>query len=252
MLLVLDDLWDREQEEQLNFTDPAAGARVLISCRVAGLLKDAHQQQVGLPSMTEAQQILMAAAGGRDGNAIPSGCEELATLCERLPLCLSMAGGLVQSAGFSNKQDWGEITKLVLDEAGDWSSNVECVIRASLKKVKGSEEEQLNVRNTFQLFALVPEDTHCPLVKTPAYSMRCARHFMTGSIVSSVRVELAGSFQEMLSIMHSALFNGGAATPISLIRKWLRVLIRKSLVLGTVRPHGTPNQHISLLCELVC
>ena len=60
------------------------------------------------------------------------------------------------------------------------------------------------------------------------------------------------SFQEMLSIMHSALFNGGAATPISLIRKWLRVLIRKSLVLGTVRPHGTPNQHISLLCELVC
>ena len=50
VLLVLDDLWDREQEEQLNFTDPAAGARVLISCRVPALWCNDSQMRRAAPT----------------------------------------------------------------------------------------------------------------------------------------------------------------------------------------------------------
>ena len=39
----------------------------------------------------------------------------------------------------------------------------EGMIRASLRGLKGSATEQANVRSLLLLFALVPEDTHCPL-----------------------------------------------------------------------------------------
>jgi hypothetical protein len=39
----------------------------------------------------------------------------------------------------------------------------EGMIRASLCGLKGSASEQANVKALLLLFALVPEDTHCPL-----------------------------------------------------------------------------------------
>eukprot|EP01043_Picozoa_sp_COSAG02_P136589 COSAG02_NODE_74955_length_151_cov_217.596154_1_plen_42_part_10 len=37
------------------------------------------------------------------------------------------------------------------------------MIRASLRGLKGSAQEQSSVKSLLLLFGLVPEDTHCPL-----------------------------------------------------------------------------------------
>eukprot|EP01046_Picozoa_sp_COSAG06_P087264 COSAG06_NODE_33772_length_484_cov_0.948052_1_plen_154_part_01 len=77
----------------------------------------------------------------------------------------------------------------------------EGMIRASLRGLKGSETEQANVKSLLLLFGLVPEDTHCPL--------------------------------EVLLLMFNAVHPDAGATLMH-IRKWLRILINRSLVLGTV------------------
>ena len=77
----------------------------------------------------------------------------------------------------------------------------EGMIRASLRGLKGSAKEQANVKSLLLLFALVPEDTHCPL--------------------------------EVLLLMFNAVHQDSGATVMHL-RKWLRILLNRSLVLGTV------------------
>ena len=76
------------------------------------------------------------------------------------------------------------------------------MIRASLRGLKGSAQEQANVKALLKLFALVPEDTHCPL--------------------------------EVLLLIFKAVHEGSGSVSIMHIRKWLRVLIDRSLVLGTI------------------
>jgi hypothetical protein len=77
----------------------------------------------------------------------------------------------------------------------------EGMIRASLRGLKGSAAEQGNVRSLLLLFALVPEDTHCPL--------------------------------EVLLLMFNAVHEGAGTTMMHL-RKWLRILLNRCLVLGTI------------------
>ena len=77
----------------------------------------------------------------------------------------------------------------------------EGMIRASLRGLKGSASEQANVKSLLLLFAFVPEDTHCPL--------------------------------EVLLLMYQSVHADAGATMMHL-RKWLRILINRSLVLGTI------------------
>ena len=78
------------------------------------------------------------------------------------------------------------------------------MIKASLAGLKGSERDKTGIKNLFSLFALVPEDTVCPL--------------------------------ETLMLMYDSCFGGDGGSRVSLlhVRKWLKVLIDRSLVLGSV------------------
>ena len=76
----------------------------------------------------------------------------------------------------------------------------EGMIRASLRGLKGSAAEQANVTSLLLMFGLVPEDTFCPL--------------------------------EVLLLMFQSVHTDAGATMMHL-RKWLRILINRSLVLGT-------------------
>ena len=78
------------------------------------------------------------------------------------------------------------------------------MIRASLRGLKGSAAEQENVKALLTLFALVREDTHCPLEV----------------LLLMFNATVVGSSDSTVTIMH--------------IRKWLRILIDRSLVLGTI------------------
>ena len=207
ILLCLDDLWEDCHETELSFADVGAGSKVLISTRMKGLLVGGHQVEVGLPSASDSARMLLAAAGVEEAGvgSAPSGVGEIVDLCGRLPLALGIAGRLAASLGLVGAQDWSDMIGVLKEELRESHSGgtEEGMIRASLRGLKGSAQEQQNVKAMLLMFALVPEDTHCPL--------------------------------EVLLLMFKATADDGSSTAtIMHIRKWLRVLIDRSLVLGTI------------------
>ena len=202
VLLALDDLWEEEHQHELSFVDVSMGSRVLISTRIRDLLSDAFSVEIGKPSVDDSVQILMGASK-LTGRQVPSEATEIVELCGRLPLALVMAGKLILELEMGD--NWDGITSILRDELrGDQqaSSREQAVIRASLAGLKGSARDQTGAQNLFKLFGLVPEDTSCPL--------------------------------ECLQMLYDAVYETSKATSILHIRKWLKVLIGRSLVLGTV------------------
>eukprot|EP01052_Picozoa_sp_SAG31_P018719 SAG31_NODE_1338_length_8731_cov_14.189643_1_plen_1748_part_10 len=212
VLLCLDDLWEAEHEHELNFVDVSAGSKVLISTRIKALLEGGHEVEVGLPSLSDSAQMLLRAAGADIGTRThPSGVDEIVDLCGRLPLALRIAGRLAASLGLVGSQDWTDMIGVLKEELRESHSGgaEEGMIRASLRGLKGSATEQANVRSLLLLFAMVPEDTHCPLDVL--------------LLMFNATTAAAGSGG-----------GGGGAVTIMHIRKWLRILINRSLVLGTI------------------
>ena len=205
VLLALDDLWEEEHQTPLNFVDESCGSRVLISTRIRHLLSDAFSVEIRKPSGEDSTSILMGAAElGDSGHDAPAEASEIVELCGRLPLALLvMAGKLILELEVGD--NWDGITSILRDELrGDEqaSSREQAVIRASLAGLKGSERDTVGARQLFKLFGLVPEDTSCPL--------------------------------ECLQLMYDAVYETTKATSVLHIRKWLKMLIDRSLVLGTV------------------
>eukprot|EP01043_Picozoa_sp_COSAG02_P005076 COSAG02_NODE_135_length_34565_cov_80.368856_30_plen_1468_part_00 len=202
VLLCLDDLWEAEHETKLNFVDASAGSKVLISTRIKGLLEGGHQMEVGLPSPADSSRMLLSAAGAEESSQ-PKGVPEIVDLCGRLPLALGIAGRLAASYGLAGTDDWSQLIDELKEELRDSHSGgtEEGIIRASLRGLKSSAAEQANVKALLLLFAFVPEDTHCPL--------------------------------DVLLLMFKAVHKGSGVTMMK-VRKWLKVLIDRSLVLGTV------------------
>ena len=202
-LLALDDLWEEEHQTPLNFVDASCGSRVLISTRIRHLLSDAFSVEIGRPSVEDSISILMGAAELSDTGDAPAEAHEIIQLCGRLPLALVMAGKLILELEVGSK--WDGITSILRDELrGDEqaASREQAVIRASLAGLKGSDRDTTGARQLFKLFGLVPEDTSCPL--------------------------------ECLQMMYDAVYETTKATSVLHIRKWLKMLIDRSLVLGTV------------------
>eukprot|EP01051_Picozoa_sp_SAG22_P004184 SAG22_NODE_218_length_14885_cov_24.733699_5_plen_1447_part_00 len=204
VLLCLDDIWEEAAETELNFADVSAGSKVLISTRMKALLAGGHQVEVGLPSPADSARMLLAAADAESGNGEPTGVHEIVDLCGRLPLALGIAGRLAANLGLPGTQDWSDMIGVLKEELRESHSGgtEEGMIRASLRGLKGSAREQENVKALLKMFALVPEDTHCPL--------------------------------QVLLLMFKATMKDSGAVSIMHIRKWLRVLIDRSLVLGTI------------------
>jgi hypothetical protein len=92
ILVVLDDLWDNAQmtfilgEGPSLVLDQHTKSRVLVSSRVRGALIDCDIVDIGLPSILDAVQIVMAAAGLPRSAAVPARAKEICRLCKLLPL----------------------------------------------------------------------------------------------------------------------------------------------------------------------
>ena len=203
VLLALDDMWEPSHEKLLNFIDDTTRSKVLVSSRVRGLLEGAEIVDVGLPSEDEAVQILLSVAGLPLGTSVPPEAREVVKFCDRLPLALSIAGKLVCEMGVVG--DWEGVVDMMEDEFSDTGqddSMEERVIRTSLSGIKGPHRD--NVLRLFYAFAIVPEDTRTPI--------------------------------EMVRMLFEAESETPLPKPPSLInvRRWLKVLIDRSLILGTV------------------
>lgn len=194
-ILFLDDLWDASHEAQLNFVDPNSDSRVVISTRIRALLEGAASVQLPPPSDEEATRILMCAAGMKDSTP-PREAAELISLCGCLPLALVMAGRLIAELGLGGR--WDGVSTILREELRDneQASSEQRVIRASLAGLQGSARDKIGINNVFALFALVPEDTVCPL--------------------------------ETLALMYGAIYGDTTVTLLH-IRKWLKQLIDRQV-----------------------
>jgi hypothetical protein len=163
VLLVLDDVWEREHANEFIFIDDNTNSTVLISSRVRGVLEGGKIVDIGLPSDADAIQILLNEAGFQTTpEHAPPEAAEVVKFCNNLPLAIGIAGGLLKNMSLGD--DWSGVVAVLREEFGEGGqarSMENSVIRTSLKGVKGSQQEE--VVQLFLSFALVPEDTMCPL-----------------------------------------------------------------------------------------
>jgi len=97
-MVVLDDVWQREDAEAFNAIGPRS--RILLTTRDAGLVtalaaKENHYQ-VQLPTDQEARAML-ASAASVETHALPDEAAAVIGQCDRLPLALALCGGMVQA-----------------------------------------------------------------------------------------------------------------------------------------------------------
>ena len=208
VLLVLDDCWDADVAKQFTWIDPKTNSKVLISSRVREVLDSGDIVEVTAPSKSDAVKMLLSTAG-MDVDALQSRTEvqRVIELCKQLPLTIGVAGKLIRQMSHGSSMleasDWTDIVALLEDEMNDPEGSLsieESVIRASIKAIPAKIQKQ--VTQLFHGFALVPEDTHVPL---PVLGMIYDAYGKTTVPLSRMRV-----------------------------RKFLKVLIDRSLVLGTV------------------
>ena len=203
LLFVLDDLWESEHEELLNFIDDTTASKVLVSSRVRGVLEGAEIVDIGLPTLDEAVQMLLSVAGLPLDAAVPPEAREVVKFCDLLPLAIGIAGKLVHEMGVTD--DWDGVVELMQEEFSDSGQDrgmEERIIRTSLSAIKGPHRDK--ILRLFNAFAIVPEDIQIPI--------------------------------EMVAMLFEAESETPLPKPPPLlnIRRWLKVLIDRSLILGTV------------------
>jgi hypothetical protein len=162
ILLVLDDCWEQEHVVALALTDVGTKSRMLISSRVRSVLVECDIVDIGKPTVDDAVQILLSAAGMPEDCAIPPEASNVAQLAKLLPLTLGIAGRLVKDLGL--QQEWGEVVSLMKEElsaGGSSRSAEESIIATSLNAIKGKHKDAAT--RLFRSFAMVPEDCKIPL-----------------------------------------------------------------------------------------
>ena len=204
VLLVLDDVWEESHEAELNFIDTATVSKSLITTRIRGLGGGA-EVQLGVPSEEESVKMLLSSAGLAELNPVPSEAAAVVAICGRLPLAVDLAGKMLRDFGVSTSdQSWAGIPDLLQEEMrssgdGDETTVEYRVIAASLAAIP--MRDRANARNVFKVFALVAEDTHVPI--------------------------------EVFRILLSAVTGEPELVPQLQLRKWLQILLNRSIVLGS-------------------
>ncbi len=99
VLLVLDDAWRRQDIEAFDILGPRC--RALITTRDAGLLTSVGGSQHLVELLTDDEALrLLALAVGKELDELPAEARIVIKQCGRLPLAVSLAGGMV-AAGMS-------------------------------------------------------------------------------------------------------------------------------------------------------
>jgi hypothetical protein len=104
VLVCLDDVWDSSHEASFACIDTDTASRQLITTRVKGLLQGAAEVELELLGLQESVELL-AGVACLDGAEISPACLEIAQLCGRLPLCLSIVGNLIRTFGAGWEQE---------------------------------------------------------------------------------------------------------------------------------------------------
>eukprot|EP01050_Picozoa_sp_SAG11_P008326 SAG11_NODE_728_length_7495_cov_3.384397_2_plen_878_part_00 len=208
VLLVLDDIWEKDHELFLNFLDEASEnkSRCLLSSRVESVLEGCDIVEIGLPSQNEAIQMLLYAAGVDASAKPPREAVEVCRFCKMLPLHIGIAGKIIRSMGVEHDADWSGVVEEL--QATGSQSVEDAIISSGVRSINAAQRE--GAAMLFQCFAYVPEDCKVP-------------------------------FEMMQLLLETHMVAAGSSPPTRLtLRRWLKLLIDRSLVLG---PIDAPSLH---------
>jgi hypothetical protein len=210
VLLIIDDVWNAQDETALNIVDcsgdSAGASRVLVTTRIRGLLhgSGAEQVEIGLPSMAAALGLLCQSAGlggAVASNELPPEASEVVDICGRLPLALDIAGRLITDMGLGSG-NWNGVPQMLRQEmaaaSGDETSLEYRIISISMNAI--AERDRQGCREIFAVLATVAEDTHIP--------------------------------PDAFFIMFSEITAALGPVPHLQLRKWMQLLINRSLILN--------------------
>ena len=95
VLLILDDVWRREDVDWFDVLGPRC--RAMITTRDAGLLTSLGGVHHQVELLTDAEALnLLAQAAGVERDKLPSEAADLIAECGRLPLAVALCGGLIR------------------------------------------------------------------------------------------------------------------------------------------------------------
>ena len=220
ILLVIDDCWDEGHSSTLVFLDDTTNSKVLISSRVRHVLEAGDIIDINHPTIEDGVAMLLGAAEVKlaAGEAAPTEAEKVVEMCNGLPLAIGIAGRLIREL-CDGPDDWDGVVNLLQEEfgaAGHGQSMEERIITTSLHAIP--EAQQRNVFRLFNAFALVAEDTAVPLDVLGMLFEAC---------------EPPTEPQSKPKSTSDKTFPKGKPKRAQL-RRWLKMLIDRSLVLGTV------------------
>jgi hypothetical protein len=177
VLLVLDDCWDPAHEAVLNTAN--ADSATMVTTRIKGLLADAAQVELGLPSTDESVRLLLAAAGLDHCGSPPPEAAEVVRICGNLPLAVDLAGKFVRELGVE-VGEWGQVPTILRHELrnaadSDDASVEERLVTASLGSIPKRDRD--TARAVFEIFGSIEEDTFVP----PAAYINCNQYCRRGA-----------------------------------------------------------------------
>ena len=161
VLLVLDDVWQAPHEKPLNIISSDNASRILVTSRIRGLLGNANEVDVGVLSEDAALELLISSADmigeelTSDGRRVAM---EIVEFCGRLPLTVSICGGIVKEcqAGFSE-----DVLDSLKDNRGiedeDGVALEERIISSSIQMMSKNSKHQELAGEIFKFFAVFPE-----------------------------------------------------------------------------------------------
>ena len=254
LLLVIDDPWRAEHIEQLDCVDAEVGGAMFVTTRIRNLVpsQGANEVELSILSKEGAVDLLLASGGISlvSGQPVPPAALTAVELCGRLPLCIAIAGAMIRE----HEDDWevwlvpalqeshgAELRTRSVGEVGvhtasgtvDAGSIEERVLRTSLRSIK--REERDGVCALFLFTSVFAEDATIPAAVIDAL----AKDILIEAQAAAASETGADSPEQRRSTKAQEEPRGHgqlrrAASNISSVRRWLRIAIDHSLVLGSL------------------
>jgi len=220
-LLVLDDVWQREDAEAFNVI--GAMGRILLTTRDAGLVtalasKETHYR-VELPTEAEAEGIFAAAAELKF-DELPVSVREIVAQCGRLPLALALCGGMVQG-GISPADVLEALREHDLEflssdhPAEEQHRNAWKAMDVSLRVLPPEQRDRFAELAVFALDRGAPEAAVVTLWEhtgglTPRHARKLLADFAARSLVQLSPAKEVGGDAGILMTLHDLLHNFAA------------------------------------------
>ena len=103
-------LGDSTHELSFACIDLTTPSRLLVTTRIKGIIQEATEVELELLGLQESVELL-AGVAEIDASILPPECLEIAQLCGRLPLCLSIVGKMIKTFGSGWEEEVPAILK---------------------------------------------------------------------------------------------------------------------------------------------